>query len=253
MTQLLITRPADDAARMAQDVAALGYVPVICPLFAVQPQPFIPPVAPPDTLVVTSQHAVPWLQNGATARDFPRNLTCLAVGERTGQALRNAGFTNVRVAGGDVSALLALILAQPPVKWGKIFYVRGDVVAHDLAVTLGAQGYHIAEQVAYVMAEQVMPPQLAQFWQQSSGGVVTLFSVRAADAFARHIRQIQAEDNAAKHAVLCFAPGVLNSVRFLPWRAMHVSVQPRMRCMLDALARFAATSAFEEGQNERNS
>lgn len=231
---VLITRPLAESRRMAEQVAGLGFMPVIAPLLVNQPLA-VPPTFQPDTLIITSQQAAHW----AIRHLQPGQPVCLAVGARTAAILQEGGFTDVREAAGNVASLQQIISKQSASSWGQMLYARGEIVRADLRQALLNQGYAISEQIVYQMAETENYAVLDQFWRNKTAGIVTLFSARTASLFADHIRMQKAEEYATRHAVLCFAPGVLHSVRFLPWRSVHICETTRMDCMLDQLAKLA--------------
>ncbi|HEY8380777.1 MAG TPA: uroporphyrinogen-III synthase [Microvirga sp.] len=101
--RVLVTRPAADAARTARRLAALGHETLALPVIGIRPTDDPAPTEPTDALIVTSANAVPMLAA------FDRNLPAFAVGARTAQALREAGFAAVQAAGGDGAALAGLV------------------------------------------------------------------------------------------------------------------------------------------------
>lgn len=106
MARVLILRERDEAMRTAEALEARGHQPLILPLEAARPLDQGPPQGAFAGFAVTSARAVP-----ALARHFPADpRPVFAVGERTGEAARTAGFLDVRVAGGtapDIARLAA--------------------------------------------------------------------------------------------------------------------------------------------------
>jgi uroporphyrinogen-III synthase len=87
---VLITRPAGEAAGTASAVSALGYEPIVAPLFVVTPRAMAVPECV-QAVVVTSGHALPALP----LVDVP----ILAVGDSTAARARAWGFARVERAG----------------------------------------------------------------------------------------------------------------------------------------------------------
>jgi uroporphyrinogen-III synthase len=108
--KLLILRPQPGAEQSAARARALGLAPIVAPLFETRPLPWAPP-APGgfDSVLLTSANA-PRL-GGEGLRPF-LDLPCYAVGERTAQAAREAGFADVRTGPSDGAALAAIARAE---------------------------------------------------------------------------------------------------------------------------------------------
>ncbi|HDZ74466.1 MAG TPA: hypothetical protein ENH55_17215, partial [Aurantimonas coralicida] len=104
MARVLILRERDEARRTAAALEARGHQPLILPLEAARPLDQGPPQGAFAGFAVTSARAVP-----ALARHFPADRRpVFAVGERTGEAARGAGFPDVRVAGGTAPDIARL-------------------------------------------------------------------------------------------------------------------------------------------------
>ena len=138
---VLITRPEDDANRLAQELRAL--VPGVNVLIA--PVLEIVPCAPKlmaeqySAVILTSRHAAQ-----AAAEAFPK-LTAYCVGDATAQAVRALGVTAVSVAGSAddlISHLAGKSLSRAIHLHGK--HTRGDV-----ARRLTASGIETHEAVVY--------------------------------------------------------------------------------------------------------
>ena len=145
--RLLVTRPETDAAETAAKLRALGHDVIVRPMLEVR---FNPPPAgmKPDSLVLTSRNGVRALVRWPDASAW-RGLPAFAVGAETAALLREEGFADVRAAGGDAEALVALIGNEDPGKLGTILYPAPREQAADLAGRLGAKDYRVARVEAY--------------------------------------------------------------------------------------------------------
>ena len=133
--RLLVTRPQPGAERTAAALRALGHSVVTAPVLRFE-------VALPD-IPAGPWHAV--LMTSATAARaisaHPRRgelIDCpvFAVGRSTADAARDAGFTAVTSADGDVEALLRLVRAHLPGSGLRLLYLAGEDRAGDLAGAL---------------------------------------------------------------------------------------------------------------------
>ena len=118
--RVVILRPQPGADATAARARALGLVPVLYPLFAVEPLAWMPPdPAAFDALLLTSanaaRHAGPML---AVYLDLP----VFAVGEATARAAAEQGFATIQVCGPDVQAT-ARTIAQTGYR--AVLHLRG--------------------------------------------------------------------------------------------------------------------------------
>ena len=111
MTRLLaVLRPEPGNAATAARIEALGLRAIRLPLFAVRALDWIrPDPATHDALVLTSANAIRF---GGAGLAVIRHLPVLAVGPKTAEIARAAGFDVMAVGDGDAAALIALAEAR---------------------------------------------------------------------------------------------------------------------------------------------
>jgi uroporphyrinogen-III synthase len=218
MMRVLVTRPAQDGRDFAIKLATMGLEPVCIPLLEIEHSDKPPPFTP-DTLVITSKQAAVW-----ASQFIDKGTWCIAVGEESGNALTEVGFTHVQAAGGDVKALIKFIKTQKPT--GRMLYARGTDVSYEMARALS-----IDEHIAYTATPQLLSAPRVMDFLAGDPAIVTLFSARTAKIFSDIVLGSDVPDATSAHHLLCFADSVLQSVRFLPWYKTITCAQPRMACM----------------------
>ena len=180
--RLLLTRPQPDAARTAVALRALGHEPIVAPLIGIEIVSEVDPDGGPwAAILLTSANAL-WGIAGFAWRDDWRDLPIFAVGDRTAQAVRDAGFTAVTSAGGNVNDLAALVAAHlnPP---ARLLYLTGEDRSGDLAGALRARGFVVDMVVVYrAMVAETLPAQAATALTSGIDGVLH-YSRRSAEAF----------------------------------------------------------------------
>src|SRR5665213_3256999 len=108
--RIVVTRPQADSERTATTLRARGHDVLIAPLLQVE-------LVGTDFfggwggIIITSANA-PGAIAGHPAREKLTKLPLYAVGQRSADAARAAGFSNVTSAGGDVRDLVRLIAAR---------------------------------------------------------------------------------------------------------------------------------------------
>ena len=152
--RVLVTRPSPGAERTADRLTAMGHEPVVAPLLAIRATGEPVPGAA-DALVVTSAQAVPAM--GGLDRDLP----VLAVGARTAQTLREAGFRDVRAGPGAAAGLARLAAADLP-RGIRLLHVAGRDRKAEPAASLAAAGFRVAVWEAYEAAAAARLPEPAR-------------------------------------------------------------------------------------------
>lgn len=193
--RIAITRAQPEADRTAEKLRALGADAVVAPLLEVKDRAFDADIAGMQALLFTSANGV-----RATARKITdRALPALAVGDATARAARDAGFQDVRSAGGDVAALSALANGSLNPKGGTLLYLSGADVAADLVGWLIAAGFTATRRIVY---EARVVPALPAVYSQPFD-IIAFHSARAARAFAA-----LGAPNAARMSAACISDAV---------------------------------------------
>ncbi len=177
---LLLTRPAAASARFLAEVeGALGRsVPaIISPLIEIAPIACHWDGTAVAGLILTSENGA----MAAGAMGFPPGLTAYAVGDRTAQAARAAGFTPV-TADGDAGRLIALILSKGDK--GPLLHLRGEHARGDIAARLTDAGVTCSEKVVYRQHETRLTPEAEKLLRGTKPVVLPLFSPRTGTIFA---------------------------------------------------------------------
>lgn len=215
--KVLILRPRPGADETAERARALGLDPLVAPLFSIRPLPWPPPEpAAFDAAILTSANAA---RHGGDGLTPFLALPCYAVGERTAEAARDAGFGDVR-AGPSDGAALARVARADGIK-AAIHFCGQDHIA------LGAP---VAAQVPVYAAEPVdTPPSRMQ------DALALLHSPRAAALFAGlagdrrgaiRVAAISAQTAAAAGA---------------GWKSLDVAAEPRDQALLVLAAKLCQT------------
>src|SRR5947209_14989016 len=109
---VLVTRPEPDNETTAAALRAKGFKVLSAPMLRFEPVPFHDDTdARFGAVIVSSANALRAIEAGLAGSRLLA-LPLFAVGERSAEAARRAGFGDVAVAGGDVAALRDLIVAN---------------------------------------------------------------------------------------------------------------------------------------------
>lgn len=235
---VLITRPVPDNDATASALRARGFEPLLAPMLTFQALPFLLEEGREFRgLIITSTNALRAIE-GSHLLARLQALPVFAVGARTAQAARDAGFPGVRVAEGDAAALRELVAAKSPEKRGAapLLYLAATDISRDLPGQLGLRGINVATVPVYRMmrlddfAESVR----AAFARDAIEAVLH-YSQRSALAFVRAAQHSGLEISALALPQLCLSEPIAATLRDAGAGRLVVSRAPTEADLLDAL------------------
>jgi uroporphyrinogen-III synthase len=206
MMRLLLTRPQFEAERSAASLRAMGHEAVIAPVLTIE--------TIPDALIGQGPYAAVLITSGNAVRALaahPRHaslvgLACFAVGSQTAAAARQAGFTDLHIAGGDGGDLARLIAERLTDRSRPLLYLAGDDRARDMAAELAQHGFQIDLAVVYcARAVSAFPPEVAAALKAGEFDGVMHYSRRSAAIFVDCVRAAQADAEAARLTHFCLS------------------------------------------------
>ena len=188
--RLLLTRPEPDAERTAAALRARGHAVIVAPLVRIET---IAAAAaeigsgPWAAILITSANAA----SAAARHERYKELFALpvfAVGERSAQAMRAAGFADATSADGDLGDLVRLVAARLKPA-APLLYLAGADRSGDLAGRLGERGFVVRTVAVYraIVADDLPHAAAAALTRGEVDGVLH-FSRRSAAAFANAAR-----------------------------------------------------------------
>jgi uroporphyrinogen-III synthase len=234
--RVLVTRPQADARRTAAALGARGHEAIVAPLLDIEIVPDADLGTGPWTaLLVTSANAVRAIAGHKRRREL-QDVAVFTVGERTGAAMRETGFTAVASADGDVTALARLVAARlkPP---ARLLYLAGEERSGDLAGTLRTQGFSVDTVLVYrAVTAATLPPQAAAALASGLDGVVH-FSRRSAEAYVNAARNAGLLEAALRIPVhLCLSLRVAEPLTQAGATKIRIAARPDETALLELCA-----------------
>ena len=232
---ILITRPAADAAALAERLQALGAETLIEPMLTIKPLAGAAlELDGVQAVLVTSANGARALSRATPRRDVP----VFAVGEASAECARELGFTTVTAAGGDVEALAREVSAALDPVSGALLHVSGAQQAGDLVATLQSAGFTAQRAVLYeAQAAEALSPRCVTALQEGAIDCALFFSPRSGAIFARLIRQAGLARCSRRIEALCLSPAVARSLDALEWRSVRTAAAPDQEALLALLPR----------------
>ena len=179
--RLVVTRPQADSERTAAALRARGHEVLVAPLMRVEPVE-VELSGGWGAVIITSANA-PGAIAGHAACEALFKLPVFAVGRRSAEAARQAGFTDVTTAGGDVRDLVLLIAARRADAKAPLLYLAGEDRAADLVGELAVHGIAAEMAVVYRAVSAPFPPALSAALAAGEIDAVLHFSKRSAENY----------------------------------------------------------------------
>lgn len=200
--RLVLTRPQEDSERSALALRARGHEVLVAPLIRIEP--VAADLSPHwGAVIITSANAAAAIANHSLLARLT-GLPVYAVGKRSADAARAAGFADVMSAGGDLRDLILMIAQHRPDKSARMLYLAGEDRAGDLIGDLAVHG--IAAELAVVyraIAAPFLPELIAALRAGQVDGVLH-FSKRSADNYVHGAKKagIDAQALSVRHFCL---------------------------------------------------
>jgi uroporphyrinogen-III synthase len=223
--RLLITRPEPAASNSAAALRAMGHQVICAPVLGVQSQNWQSPTMMPHATLFTSANAV---RLGGAGLHVYHHLPALAVGEATAAALRQAGFTDIHLGGGDLRACVSLAQAMG---FTSLLHLAG---ANRTSATL-PDTMRIMVRIVYrakLIAQ--LPQRLADTLRRGEVDVALLYSVRSAQQFATLFDLAGLDRRLLK--LVALSPAVLSAAG-TGWHDSVAAAAPRDAAVFAAIQR----------------
>jgi uroporphyrinogen-III synthase len=239
MKTVLVTRPIEEAGKLAKTLGTRGFRPLIEPLLTVTPLPENTPALEaamalrPQLILVTSGRAIGLFAEMTNVRDIP----LLAVGSASADHAAALGFP---VAGWQetAEALIASVAQDYAPANGRLLYIRGEDITVDIAGGLEAKGFGVDSVILYraTPAQSLSGHCTAEMTKGNVAGAL-FFSQRTAETYANLVHKHGLKDAHRSMRGLCISEAVAGKLRLLPWHSLHSADKPDMEHMLAAAER----------------
>ncbi len=232
--RVVVTRPQPQGAHTAAALAARGHDVWEVPLMKVEP------VAADlsggwGAVVITSANA-PDAIAGNPARDALVKLPAFAVGRRSAEAAREAGFSTVTSAGGDVRDLVRLLRERRADAQAPLLYLAGEDRAADLVAELAVHGIAAEMRVVYRAVTQPFPDELVAALE--AGGdvqAVLHFSRRSAENYVAGAQAAGVTEPAMAVRHYCLSEQVAAPLRAAGAKRVTVAPRPEEAALIELL------------------
>jgi uroporphyrinogen-III synthase len=179
--RVVVTRPQSDGERTAATLRARGHDVLLAPLMRIEPLG-AHLAGTWSAVIVTSANAINAIADDS-ARDSLTKVPLFAVGQRSADAARSAGFSNVKSADGDARDLVRMLVAQCMTAKAPMIYLAGEDRAVDIVSELSAHGIGVEMRTVYRSITAPFPPALIGALTAGEIDAVLHFSRRSAENY----------------------------------------------------------------------
>lgn len=241
---VILTRPAEQGARFARDLAARApdLRQIVSPLMAPEFLPFDLPDRPVSALILTSVTAVQALQRNGGA--LPARAYC--VGARTAAEAQALGL-EAQSADGDAEALVRLILSDAPPP--PLLHLHGAETRGEIAQRLNSAGLETFSQVIYCQKPQPLADPAIAALRGAEPVFLPVFSPRTAQILADELDRIGA---IAPLRFAAISEATAAPLRRFESARLDIAAAPQADAMLAALARLIAAEAEVEPEGPKD-
>ena len=234
--RLLVTRPEPDGTRTAAALRARGHEVTLLPVLRVE----IDAEAelgdgPWGAVLITSANAARAVAEHPR-RDELLRVPVFAVGRRSAEAARAAGFADAVAADGNADDLGRLLAARLPAAKHPLLWLAGEDRAGDLTGALATKGLALHTVVIYrAVAETSLPAEVREALAGGAFDGVLHYSRRSADAFEAIVMAAGVDLKSLPTKHYCLSAQVAAPLRQLGIGTVTVAPQPDEASLLALL------------------
>ena len=235
MKKILITRPADVAAKMAERLLEQRFQCVLDPMLIAQPLEnvtFLERMAE-DGYIFTSPRAVKYFAE--IADHFHHHIPVYCVGQKTANMAKRIGFTNIKAGNGGADEL-AKRVNENCKEGAQLLHPCGEHVEDGFYEALEKAGLKVAPLKIYSMkqAPRMQEDALVEIRTDDIFATV-FFSARTAEAFKKLCAQHELEKYIANMHAVCISQAVMEKLNGQNWISVKVADKKTEDGLIDAL------------------
>lgn len=232
MPTLVITRPLEDAAPLASELADMGIETIVAPLMMIET------ISGPEIDLVGVQGLLFTSANGArafAARSSDRDSPVYAVGDATARVSKDLKFKNITTANGDVDDLATLVCASCDPNKGGFLHTCASVVAGDLSGILAANGFRVARHVLYeAKAAQELPVKVIEALRAKKVDGMIVYSPRTAHILDTLVADAGLSTALAEMKLFALSQNV-SKASTSAWHERIIAAHPCQESLLEAV------------------
>jgi uroporphyrinogen-III synthase len=217
--KVLITRPIAEAQTLAEQLAGMGYAPIIAPLLEIHLKPNInfKELEQYEALIISSKNAIKAIVNA------DKKLKLLIIGQQTTEFAKSLGFINSIYIGKNISQLKKTIKVEQ-----NLLYLSGTDITDDLS------DLNVKRKIVY-QAKAIVSDSLLKFIKLKQLKICLFFSTRTAQVFIDFINKNRLKSYCQDIIVLALSDKISYSFKELEFKACYSASEPTLQKLLASL------------------
>ncbi len=217
---IVLTRPIEDSLELMRNLKIINHVVTHLPLINIKG------ISNKNInfdnykgIIFTSANAIKFLNT----KNIPKNIHCYCVGETTEKKAKKSGFYNAISAGGNVDALIELIVRTFDKKIGKLLYISSDFVSKELDLELIKKGYSINRIINYT-SEPVhqIEQNTLDYIKKNKPDVIYVYSEKSAINLKDLISKYSLVDVMTQTNLMCLSKKISSVLEFIKWKKIII-------------------------------
>jgi len=213
---IVLTRPIEDSLELMKNLKIINHVVTHLPLINIKG------ISNKNInfdnckgIIFTSANAIKFLNT----KNISKNIHCYCVGDSTEKRAKESGFYNAISAGGNVDALIELIIRTFDKKLGKLFYISSEFVSKELDLELIKKGYSINRIINYT-SEPVnqIEPNTLDYIKKNKPDVICVYSEKSAINLKDLIGKYSLVDVMTQTNLMCISKKTSKVLEFIKWK-----------------------------------
>ena len=213
---IIITRPIEDSLELIRNLKIINHTITYLPLIGIKK------VSNKNInfkdykgIIFNSENAIKFLDT----KNIAKNIQCFCVGEATEKKAKSFGFYNAISAGGNVDALLELIIRTFDKKTGKLIYISSEFISKDLDIELTKKGYLVDRIVNYTSEPVAQIEQnTLEYIKKNKPHVICVYSEKSAINLKDLIGKYALVDVMTQTNLMCLSKKIANVLEFIKWK-----------------------------------
>ena len=213
---IILTRPIEDSLELMRNLKIINHVVTHLPLINIKG------ISNKNInfdnykgIIFTSTNAIKFLNT----ENIAKNIYCFCVGESTEKKAKYFGFYNAISAGGNVDALIELIIRTFDKNIGKLLYASSEFISKELDFELKKKGYSIDRVINYTSdpINQIEQNTL-NYIKKNTPDVIFVYSEKSAINLKDLIKKYSLVDVMMQSNLMCISKKTSKVLEFIKWK-----------------------------------
>ena len=213
---IIITRPIEDSLELIKNLKITHHTVTHLPLINIKKitNHYID-FKNYKGIIFTSANAIKLLDT----KNISKKIECFCVGEATEKKAKYFGFYKAISAGGNVDALIELIIRTFDKNFGKLLYVSSEFISKELDFELKKKGYSVDRVINYT-SEPInqIEQNTLDYIKKNTPDVIFVYSEKSAINLKDLIKKYSLVDVMMQSNLMCISKKTSKVLEFIKWK-----------------------------------